>query len=218
MKNGNRIAAVVLFAVGATALAVGAPDVGRKLSHASKALDAQIASRDFHIDPAELLGLMHNNQLRLAILDVRDEGDFNLFHLIDARRFTFSAEDESWLASLPDQAVHVVVSNDEARADEAWKRLSVMGVKNVYILEGGMNLWLDLCKPHKSPDASRIAHRRRADADSLREEQLRYTFPAALGDLYPEARPSADCFSERQFASKVQVLKPVAMPAGGCGG
>lgn len=218
MKNGNRIAAFLLFVAGGAALVVGAPDVDRRLAHASKGLDAQIASRDFHIDPAELLGLMHNNQLRLAILDVRDEGDFNLFHLIDARRFTFSAEDDSWLEGLPGQAVHVVVSNDEARADEAWKRLSVMGVKNVYILEGGVNLWLDLCKPHKSPDASRIAHRRRADADTLREDQLRYTFPAALGDLYPEARPPADCFSERQFASRVHVLKPVAMPAGGCGG
>lgn len=44
-------------------------------------------------------------------------------------------------------------------------------------------------------------------------QQLRYTFPAALGDLYPEA----GCFSEREYTAKVKALKAASEPSGGCG-
>ena len=37
----------------------------------------------------------------------------------------------------------VTISNDEAAATEAWKILKAESVQNVYILEGGVNRWLD---------------------------------------------------------------------------
>lgn len=49
-------------------------------------------------------------------------------------------------------------------------------------------------------------------------QQLRYTFPAALGDLHPEARPKPGCFSEREYTAKVKALKAATEPSGGCGG
>jgi rhodanese-related sulfurtransferase len=219
MKFQKTLAALILLGLGVVALLVGAPDTERKLAWAADSLDGAVRSRAYHIDPAELLDLMYNNQIRLAILDVRDGGDFNLFHLLDARRFAFTEDDLAWARSLPEEAaVFVVVSNDETRAEEAWKRLTVLKFRNAYILEGGMNLWLSLCKPEHAAADRRPVHRIRADAAALGEERLRYTFPAALGDLYPEARPRAGCFSDRTFQTKVRVLKPVAVPSGGCGG
>lgn len=77
-------------------------------------------------------------------------GDFNLFHLIDAKRFSFNDADISWLDNLPGATVHVALCNDERQAEEAWKSLRVMKYQNIYVLTGGINLWLDLCKPAPS--------------------------------------------------------------------
>jgi rhodanese-related sulfurtransferase len=215
----KHLAAFVLVAAAAGLIIIGQPDLERKIAWADEELSDQIASRDYHIDPAELLELMWNNQLRLALLDVRDEGDFNLFHLIDAHRFTFSEGDLRWSDDLPEETVRVVMSNDERRANEAWKKLRALDVPNVYILSGGINVWLSLCKPHKRPgEYLKPAHVLREDAGDLPEDELKYTFPAALGDRYPEARPPAECFSDREYEKKVKVLKPVFVPTGGCGG
>ena len=111
-----------MLAAAAGALLIGGPSAEDRLEWAGPALDREIQSRAYHIDPAELLDLMWNNQLRLALLDVRDEADFNLFHLIDARHFGFSSADLAWSQRLPDETVRVVMSNDEARANQAWKR------------------------------------------------------------------------------------------------
>jgi len=217
--NWKVAGAVILLVAGAGALLVGSPDAERKLAWAREDLDRMVRSRAYHIDPAELLELMWNNQLRLALLDVRDEADFNLFHLIDARHFTFSREDMEWSESLPEETVRVVISNDEAAAEEAWKRLYVLGVPNVYILEGGMNEWLSLCRPHKSEtEELKPVHFLKPNAEELGEDVLKYSFPAALGDRYPEARPPKDCFSGRTYTKRVTVLKPVEVPEGGCGG
>ena len=211
--------AVLMLAAGAAVMAVGQPDLDRKLAKMEDELNHKIESREYHIDPAELLELMWNNQLRLALLDVRTEGDYNLFHLIDARPFDFTDADLAWSEGLPDETVRVVISNDEGRANDAWKKLTALGVRNVYILEGGINRWLSLCKPHEA-EGSRLepAHVLRPDAALMGPDELRYTFPAALGDRYPEARPPAECFSDREYEKKVKVLKPVTVPVGGCGG
>jgi len=214
----KKTAAILLLVAGAAAMVIQAPDVDRKLAWASDTLDAAMSSGAYYIDPAELLDLMYNNRVRLALLDVRDEGDYNLFHLIDAKRISFSDMDVSWLDNLPDETVHVVVSNDERQAEEAWKRLRVMGYQNLYVLTGGINLWLELCKPEHADPGREPAHVLKENSDRLGDEQLRYTFPAALGDLYPEARPKEGCFSEREYTSKVKVLKSIELPAGGCGG
>lgn len=215
----KRVGAVLLFAAGAGALIAGHADESRMLEKMGPELDQLIESRAYHIDPAELLSLMWNNQLRLGLLDVRDEADFNLFHLIDARHFAFTEDDLLWSDGLPDETVRVVMSNDERRANEAWKRLKVLKVPNIYILSGGINKWLELCKPKVAGSGGlRPARVLRPDAGTLEEDVSKYTFPAALGDRYPEARPPAECFSERTYIAKVKVLKPVSVPAGGCGG
>jgi rhodanese-related sulfurtransferase len=217
--NWKRIGAIVMVAAGAGVMLVGQPDLDRKLAREFAGLQLVVDSRDYHIDPAELLELMWNNQIRLAVLDVREEADYNLFHLIDARRFAFTRADLDWSENLPGESVRVVVSNGEDRAEDAWMKLNALEVPNVYILAGGINGWLALCKPHKAETASlEPAHSLRPDANRLGPDELTYTFPAAMGDRYPEARPPSECFSDREFQKKVTVLKPVTVPVGGCGG
>ncbi|MBK8023405.1 MAG: hypothetical protein IPK19_18725 [Chloroflexi bacterium] len=43
----------------------------------------------------------------------------------------------------PDNALVFVMSSDEEEATAAWKYLIAEGVVNLYILEGGVNHWID---------------------------------------------------------------------------
>ncbi len=47
---------------------------------------SRLAYREVYIDPAELLHLMNDDYIELVIYDVRDERDWNMFHLVDAER------------------------------------------------------------------------------------------------------------------------------------
>ena len=102
--------------------------------------------RAYQIHPGELLSLIHNNEIKLLMLDLRAESDFNLFHIEDAENYTLEQlEDAAGTLRLePSNAVFVVMSNNEELSTEAWKMLVAQQLHNVYILEGGINYWLDV--------------------------------------------------------------------------
>ena len=78
------------------------------------------------------------------MIDVRDERHYNQFHIHDARLVPMEGlidSAERWMQE-PANTVFVVMSNDEARATDAWKLLVAEAVPNVYILEGGINNWI----------------------------------------------------------------------------
>jgi rhodanese-related sulfurtransferase len=152
--------------------------------------------------------------VNLILLDVRSEADYNLFHLVDSRRVEMHdlAEESSTgdLLNLPDNSVIVLVSNDEHRSTEAWKLLTAQSVLNVYILEGGINDWLDLfghlgherCSELTPPGAS---------------EALRHVFEAAVGSDQPGADPDSHGDGHRlEYTPKVKLQKKRVL-GGGCG-
>jgi hypothetical protein len=108
----------------------------------------------------------------------------------------------------PANTVFVLMSNDETLATEAWKMLTAEAVPNVYILEGGVNGWLDTFS-----DASFQAQYRLA---SHTDDRLAYAFTAALGDRYPAANPNPDVF-KLEFTPKVQLAVKRGPTSGGCG-
>jgi rhodanese-related sulfurtransferase len=193
----KRLAALLLLAAGVAVFFIGEPGVDRMTARASDHLDAELASRAWHIDPAELLGLMHGRQVELDILDVRDEAEYNLFHLADARRVPPGDEGIRWIEGLPGEAVKVLVDRGETQADRVWKRARAVGAQNIYILEGGVSGWLEL-------------YSRRTGAPTA--------FVAAVGARHGAAFPPADWLDGREFETKVKVVKPTVGPTGGCGG
>ena len=98
------------------------------------------------IHPAELVELRRDLTLSVRVLEVRDEADFNRFHLSGSRRISLGdTEDPGVVRQLlaeSDRTVWVVVGNRERAATEAWKRLVAQGLVNVYILDGGIAGWL----------------------------------------------------------------------------
>lgn len=196
---------LLLLAVGLALYAQVVPDPARpRLLHKA---EQEIANRQRHIEPAELLSLMRNNQVVLKMLDVRDESDFNLFHLVDAQRVSSALLTDDWIKSLAGDSIKVVMSNGERPANEVAKELLARGLGNVYILGGGINHWLETFGPGTAP---------RIETDN--PELLCYAFPSALGAHYAASNPDRWVVPEPPFTPKVKLERKIVKVKGGCGG
>lgn len=210
LAGAGGLAAVALLVMG-----MGQPSPLEKYRAMAEKKDPLLVERQVQIDPGELIQVAANREMRLVLLDVRSERDFNLFHLLDSRnvplaelaRGTYTKE----LLDQPANAVVILVSNDELQATEAWKMLTGEGVMNVYLLAGGINGWLNRfaqegacpggCRPTEEPAP---------------EGELAWRFNAALGAQPPIANPDLFADVTFEFVPKVQ-LQVKARPAGGCG-
>jgi rhodanese-related sulfurtransferase len=137
------------------------------------------------VHPAEVVALRKDLNLQVDVLDLRSEHDFNLFHLGGARRVdpaTLETPDElRALRDRPPSSVVFLVSNGEERAVTAWKRLEGLGVPNLYVVEGGVNHWLELYPPPACVGVETAA----GEADGARW-QLAYATGASLPSASPE--------------------------------
>jgi len=204
-------AALLLAAAGALAV-YGQPDLEQKWAFMAPEYATRLEYREVYIDPAELLHLINDDYIALIIYDVRDERDWNLFHLADSERIDLKdlPGQRKRLRGLSELAVVVVVSNDEIQATRAWKQLMALAKPNVYILEGGINHWLNVYgvvdEEHENHGTASLA---RPDGT------LRHPFKLALGARHAAARPDEHLVPQREYTEKVRLLKKVKK-AGGC--
>jgi rhodanese-related sulfurtransferase len=205
-------AAALLFAAAGLAW-YGQPSVAQKWEWLAPKYEQRLVAREVYIDPGELLQLMNDDYIDLQIFDVRDEPDWNLFHLADAERMPLKGlpAQRERLQELPENAVLVVVSNDESLATEAWKHLMVIARPNAYILAGGLNQWLTI---YGAADAGTAADT--GITSALPDGTLRHKFKRALGERHAAARPDEHHAPQRDYTPKVQLLKKITR-AGGCG-
>ena len=205
--KGRYIGAAALTVLAFVVLLIGQPTVEEKWERIAAQKQPLLDERKVQIHPGELLQLMHDDTRNLIMLDVRDESDYNLFHILDARRVDMADLHNAALAlqTEPENSVVVLICNNEIRSTQAWKQLVAEKASNVYILEGGLNYWLDLFE------------KGRAEAPQTREgEVLIHEFDAALGARQPAADPDAHLSEHMTFTPKVQLTKKVKRQ-GGCG-
>lgn len=205
-------AVALLLASGALALH-GQPSLEKKWQYLAPKFEPRLLERQVQIDPAELLDLMNDDYIDLIVYDVRSEADWNLFHLMDSERVDLKdlPTQRQRLRSLPSNGVVVLVSNDELKATEAWKRLMALAKPNAYILEGGLNHWLNIYGvPEDETGGARKASLAQPDGT------LRHHFKLALGDRHAAARPDQHKVPHRTYTPKVKLKQKIAK-AGGCG-
>ena len=208
------LGAVTVILLGAGLLLVRQPSIDAKLAAIEPQLNAKLKAREIQIDPAELLDLIYNFNSALRIIDVREEADFNLFHIIDSQHASLDQmRDSEWVKRLPQQTVFVFVSNDEERATQAWKLLSAQGVGNLYILGGGINFWLDL---YDQESLERLDSRQ-PTPNSQGDDALRHRFTFALGANHPAADPDPKHVAKREYVKKVKPIGRAPKKTGGCG-
>lgn len=202
-----------LLALGVGLVAVGQPTPERRLRWMKAGLEKQLKNREVQIDPGELLDLRFNRGLRLYMLDVRSEVDYNLFHIVGAERIPLKEIDMKLVKRFPQDAVKVVMSNDEKAAGSAWIRLRACGMENVYILAGGINFWLKVFRDHQ--------YEVKVPVPPIPSDQLRYHFSMAICDCYLHyysyGNPNPHHLPKKRTFTKKVKLKVVEPPSGGCG-
>jgi len=199
-----------LIALAALTLVMGQPDNADRWKMMEAEQMARLDGREVQITPAELLSLVHDVQIRVILLDVRDERFYNQFHILGARRLPLDQVSDAahQLMFEPANTVFIAMSNDESAATEAWKMLKAESLPNVYILEGGVNNWLRTYGGEEFVHQSLLRNR---DND-----QPAFRFDAALGARHPAAEPNPEAF-EIEFEPKVILQNKRAPASGGCG-
>lgn len=194
---GALAAVAVLLAVS------GEPSAEERWRRLPAAVHQQVVDRAPFASPAEVVALRKDTALRVDVLDLRAEREFNLFHVGGARRVDPARLEEvaRRLLDEPPSTVTFLAGNGEAAALEAWKALRARGVANVYVIEGGVNRWLELypvpacvAAPAPPPAAGAVA-----DAPA-------YRFAYATGDGLPSAWPER----ERSGAFRLPCGAPAA--------
>jgi rhodanese-related sulfurtransferase len=188
---------------------LGQPTTADRWAKIAPEKELLLNSRAVQVSPGELMTSMQDRKLRLLLLDVRDEVDYNLFHISNAKRVDL--EDlpgmSKELLLEPDNTVFITLSNDEVAATEAWKILAAESVPNIYILEGGINNWLSIF----ADDEQEILTVTGGAAD-----QLRYVFPAALGSKNSAAYPKSEDY-QLEFTPVIELKNKRGPGGGGCG-
>ncbi len=206
------VAAFMLLLISSLLLFNEQPGPERKWELLADEYTPRLDQRTVYIDPAELLHLMNDEYIDLVIFDVRKEQDWNQFHLVDAERVPLQqlAAQRDRILSLPENGVVVLVSNDEMLATRAWKQLMAIAKPNAYILEGGINHWLNIYGvSHEEVDDHGAA------SLATQDGRIRHPFKLALGARHAAARPDEHHAPQREYTPKVKLLKKVAK-AGGC--
>ena len=173
--------------------------------------DEMLSERLVFITPAEAFHSKYNQAIKPVYLDVRNESDYNLYHIEGAVNVPADHILEVvpvLLTEPPANTVYIVMSNDESAAVDAWKMLVASTVPNVYILEGGVNNWIAFFG---------------ADDESLQpasnpaSDQLAYIVPVALGDNYESCDPNPQEYEDLEFEEKIVLELKRDKSGGGCG-
>ncbi|RMH00047.1 MAG: rhodanese-like domain-containing protein [Chloroflexi bacterium] len=198
----------VLIAAALAVVIIGQPTPQDRWEWIAAEKQPLLENRAVYIHPAELLDYIYNDRVDVVMLDVRDETDYNLFHIEDARRVSLDELPQlsEELLQKPANTLFVVMSNGETRATEAWKILVAESLTNVYILEGGINNWLATF--NIEPDEEGVAVAMApvpVTPPPPGDEVLHYKFPAALGAQYPAAYPDPHEFEDIEYTPKVKL-------------
>ncbi|MBK8067851.1 MAG: YeeE/YedE family protein [Rhodanobacteraceae bacterium] len=173
--------------------------------------DQMLEKRLAFVTPAEAFKARYNQAMNPVYLDVRQESDFNLYHIADAVHLPLARLVEAipdLLAEPPANTVFIAMSNDETAAVQAWKTLVASGVQNVYILDGGINGWIAYFGKD-DPTLLPLA--------TTGDDQLRYAFPAALGNRYASCSPSPIEHEKLEYPARIVLQLKRDKSGGGCG-
>ncbi len=203
-------AAAALAALAALTLVLGQPGNDDRWKMMEAEQTALLDARMVQIAPAELLSVIHDARIKAVLLDVREEREFNQFHIHGARKLATAdlVDTSRELMFEPANTVFITMGNDETAATDAWKILKAESLPNVYILEGGINNWI-----RTYGEESFVAERLVRSRDN---DQPAFRFDAALGDRHPAAEPNPYAF-EIEFEPKVKLELKRAPTGGGCG-
>ena len=144
-------AAASLLAACGLLIVLGQPTPQAKWDRLKGAMGQKLEDREIYVHPGEVVELKKDPSLFVRILDVRPEADFNLFHIGGAQRLDLAEiskplRETSFVGSRTTRS-SFWFPNGEQASTQAWQALKAGGVLNLYVIEGGINKWLEVFPP-----------------------------------------------------------------------
>jgi len=203
-------AASALATLAAITLIIGQPTLEERWQWIADQEQPRIDKREIYASPLEIAALQNDRAINIRLMDIRNEYDFNMFHIRDAvltKHINVKMLAEELIAQ-PANTINVLMGNDETEATHLWKQLRAASVPNLYVLEGGVNGWLETFAP---PGMLR-EHSLLSDT----ETRTPLYFDLALGSRHPMASPNPNAFS-KDYVRKIKMEIKRAPAGGGCG-
>ncbi|TVR71980.1 MAG: rhodanese-like domain-containing protein [Marinilabiliales bacterium] len=154
--NPRILLAIILIPMGLIIAMVPEDMTGsRKVS--TEQILQEIASGSQFVSPDEIAGMIVENNPVLQLIDVRSSNEFENFSLPGAVNIPLTAIlSPEWRDILDqDVKINVFYSNGSVHANEAWILTRQQGYLNNYVLQGGLNYWMEaIANPDPPSDLS----------------------------------------------------------------
>lgn len=132
----------------------------------------QVNSGVQFFSPDLVADMIINEDPSFLLIDVRPQDAYEEFHLPGAINIPMSdILSDEWKAYLNQSSRHnIFYSNSTVMANQAWMITIQLGYKNNYVLEGGLNYWVETIMNPEAPEST-----------SPNEEIAKYNFRKGAG-------------------------------------
>ena len=166
----------VILSIGIVGLGLIIAAVPQNTTHPYKLTASQLLEeakgRQQFFSPDELAEKLVNKDPSIQLIDVRDQDEFDKYSLPGAINIPLTdILNEKWNEVLDqDVKLNIFYGNGSVEANEAWMITRQLGYNNLFVLEGGLNYWIETIMNPQKPAAT-----------SPNEELARYDFRQAAG-------------------------------------
>jgi len=203
----------VIWTIGAVGLGLIIAAVPANTTHPFKLTASQLleeaVGRQQYFSPDELADKLVSKDPSIQLIDVRDPDEFDRYSLPGAINIPLNdLLNDKWSDYLDqDVRMNIFYSNGTVEANEAWLITRQLGYENNYVLEGGLNYWVETILNPGKPGAT-----------SPDEEFARYDFRQAAGSALGGGGALLPASPTQAPASKPAIVKKPAKKkaSGGC--
>jgi rhodanese-related sulfurtransferase len=149
-----------------------------------------------YFSPDEVAHMIVSKDPSLVLIDVRSEDEYEKFHLPGAINIPLSSLlEDQWKDYIhQDLRYNVFYSNSTVNANQAWMLSRQLGYRNNYVLQGGLNYWVETIMNPEKPAST-----------SPDEEIARYNFRQGAGQALGGG---ADVETSSQTAPELPKIAP----------
>ncbi len=159
------------------------------------------------IHPDEVADWLVNKDPSIRLIDVRTPAEFEKFHLDNAINIPQTdILSEEW-RDYVDQGVkmNIFYSNGTTSAHKAWMILRQLGYENNYVLQGGLNFWVETILNPSAPKST-----------SPDDEIALYDFRKGAGQFFGGAPAAAGTSESTATKPPIKKRNKKKAPEGGC--
>lgn len=138
--NSTRILMAFLLVMGFVAIFVGNPYRGSKALIDTKELAMIVGNKTDHVEATDLAERIIQGNINFTLIDLRDESEYNTYHIPTAINMEMAAID---FDVLPRNETIILYSGGGIHSAQAWFFFKARGYSSVYMIFDGLNAWMD---------------------------------------------------------------------------